>query len=173
MNIRKTTNTVFDGSAISIRDEIGAGDLGRIVALHGHVYDELDGFGLAFEAYVAKTISEYVLENECRGKIWLAECDGRLVGCAAIAERENNAGQLRWVLVDSECRGTGLGRRLVEDAINYCRQRGFNSVFLETTSGLSESMALYDKLGFKTVSETVVDLWDGPGDLITMELQLA
>jgi hypothetical protein len=63
---------------------VRCGDLGRIVTLHGEAYEGLPGFGLKFEAYVAKTIAEYVLDNSARGRAWLAERDGRLHGdCAA------------------------------------------------------------------------------------------
>ena len=49
-----------DIADIKIRHELRCGDLGRIIALHGVVYEPLGGFGLSFEAYVAKTIAEYV-----------------------------------------------------------------------------------------------------------------
>lgn len=172
MSSRPPTAPALDTNAISIRHVIETGDLGRIVALHGVEYDRIEGFGLKFEAYVAKTIAEYVLDNQSRGRIWLAEKAGRLVGCSAIAERGGNAGQLRWVLVDSSSRGAGLGRRLVEKAIKYCEDRSFARVYLETTVGLPESMALYDELGFEIISEDIAEMWDGPGDLITMEKRL-
>jgi len=156
---------------INIRHEIRCGDLGRIIALHGIVYEPLGGFGLKFEAYVAHTIAEYFLDNHSRGRIWLVEHDDRLLGCAAIAKRGDRKGQLRWVLVDPSTRGIGLGRFLVETALNYCVEQGLSSVYLETTDGLHESMDLYNKLGFKVTAEETVDLWDGPGTLITMQLQ--
>ena len=53
-----------DIAGIRIRDELRCGDLGRIITLHGVAYEPMVGFGLRFEAYVAKTIAEYVLDNE-------------------------------------------------------------------------------------------------------------
>ena len=104
--------------------------------------------------------------------MWLAEQDHRLVGCTAVALRDGNAAQLRWVLVDTAARGVGLGRRLVEAALDYCRDSGCSSVFLESTDGLPESQALYDDLGFETVSRNVEDLWDGVRPLIRMQMAL-
>ena len=60
---------------ISVRDELRAGDLGRIIALHGKCYEALPGFGLAFEAYVARTVAEYILDSGAKGRIWIAEND--------------------------------------------------------------------------------------------------
>jgi GNAT superfamily N-acetyltransferase len=162
-----------DCANIQIRDELRCGDLGRIISLHGVVYEPLGGFGLSFEAFVAKTIAEFVIDNESRGRIWLAERDDDLIGCVAIAERERKTGQLRWVLVDPEMRGCGLGRRLVMLALKHCVERGMASVSLETTDGLSESMQLYEKLGFEVLSTEMTDLWDGPRKLIRMRLPLS
>jgi N-acetylglutamate synthase-like GNAT family acetyltransferase len=132
----------------------------------------LPGFGLKFEAYVARTIAEFVLDNDARGRVWLAEQDDRLVGCTAIALRDGDAAQLRWVLVDTAARGVGLGRRLVEAALDFSRESGRSSVFLESTDGLPESQALYDDLGFETVSSDVEELWDGVRPLIRMQMRL-
>ena len=97
---------------IDIRHELRCGDLGRIVTLHGECYEPLPGFGLRFEAFVARTIAEFVLDNEANGRVWLAERGETLVGCTAIALRDDDRAQLRWVLVDPSARGIGLGRRL-------------------------------------------------------------
>jgi GNAT superfamily N-acetyltransferase len=155
-----------------VRTELRCGDLGRIVALHGTAYESLEGFGLRFEAFVAHTVAEFVLDNDARGRIWLAERDGRLAGCAAIAERPGNAAQLRWVLVDAASRGTGLGRSLVTAAIDWCIVRRFDCIRLETTEGLPVSMRLYRTLGFRTVSSESAELWDGRRTLIRMEKSL-
>jgi GNAT superfamily N-acetyltransferase len=157
----------------TVRTTLCAGDLGRIIELHGTVYDPLPGFGLHFEAYVGKTIAEFVLDNKAEGQIWQAERDGRLVGCTAIALRDGGRGQLRWVLVAASERGQGLGKQLVNNALQYCRDQSCGSVFLETTDGLKESQTLYEQLGFGVTSNTVEDLWDGPRPLIVMELPLA
>ena len=42
---------------ISVRKELRGGDLGRVIALHGECYDMLPGFGLPFEAFVARTVA--------------------------------------------------------------------------------------------------------------------
>jgi len=158
---------------IFIRTDLRPGDLGRIISLHGEVYDPMGGYGLQFEAFVGRTIAEFVLDNDARGQIWLAERGDRLVGCTAIALRDNNVGQLRWVLVDPSARGLGIGKQLVYSAMDYCREKGCERVFLETTDGLPESQTLYEKLGFEVTSEVVEELWDGPRPLIIMEMDLA
>ena len=107
---------------VTIRRDLRPGDLGRVIELHGRCYDMLPGYGLRFEAYVARTIAEYVLDADANGRMWLAERDGALLGCAAIVLRPGKRGQLRWVLVDPSTRGIGLGKKLVDRALDYCRR---------------------------------------------------
>lgn len=161
---------------ITIRDDLRPGDLGRIIALHGAAYaGERGHFGLPFEAYVAKTLAEFVLENEARGKVFLAERGADLVACAALVERPapegRVRGQLRWVIADPAVRGTGLGRRLVEMAIAHARASGCREVYLVTTDGLDASMALYRKLGFEMVSRDGETHWRD--DVATIRMRIA
>jgi len=155
-----------------IRHELRAEDLGRIIALHGKCYDPLPGFGLTFEAFVARTLAEYVLETSANGRIWLAERDGELIGCTAIVLRDKQQAQLRWVLVDQSARGAGLGKELISRALKFARDNACSTVILETTDGLPESQALYENLGFTVTANSEEELWDGPRPLIVMELPL-
>jgi len=157
---------------VTIRHDLRAGDLGRVIALHGRCYHDLPGFGITFEAFVARTIAEYVLDVGANGRLWLAERGDELVGCTAIVLRDDNLAQLRWVLVDPTARGIGLGKELVKRALDYSRESGCAKVFLETTDGLPESQTLYEKLGFVEVSNQPEELWDGVRPLIFMELPL-
>ena len=157
---------------ILIRHELRPGDLGSIIGLHGRCYEHLPGFGLMFEAYVARTVAEFVLDAGMLGRLWLAERGGEIVGCTAIVLREGNRGQLRWVLVDPAARGIGLGKELVNRALDYCHEKGCCDVFLETTDGLPESQTLYESLGFEVTYNEPVELWDGERPLIQMRLEL-
>ena len=158
---------------VHIRTGLRDGDIGRLIALHGEVYaNEAKNFGLRFEAMVARTVAEFVLDNDARGRVWLAESNERLVACCAIVLRGGAQGQLRWVLARPEVRGTGLGRRLVEGALDWCRAQGVQSVYLETTDGLAASRALYESIGFRETMRSTEALWRGEQTLIRMELEL-
>jgi len=158
---------------ITIRHQLRCGDLGRIISLHGKAYEALDGYGLRFEAFVAQTMAEFVLDNRGNGRIWLAERAGDLVGCAAIVLRDHDVAQLRWVVVDPAARGKGLGRNLMARTLAYAREKQCRRIVLETTDGLPESEALYEKLGFRITSDSSEELWDGRRRLIKMQLDLA
>ncbi|MFQ5563496.1 MAG: GNAT family N-acetyltransferase [Parvularculaceae bacterium] len=157
----------------SVRTVLRPGDLGRIVWLHGVAYEgETGHFGLGFEAYVARTIADWVLDSGAKGCVWLAEKDDALVGCAGMVAR-GDRGQLRWLLLAPEARGRGLGEKLVAAAVDYAADRGWSEVFLETTEGLDASMALYRRLGFSISEEKNEDIWGVKRKVITMVKRLA
>ncbi|MEW6073863.1 MAG: GNAT family N-acetyltransferase [Planctomycetota bacterium] len=99
---------------MTLRSDIRPGDLGAIVHLHGILYAREHGFDPTFGAYVAGPLAEFVRESRAGGRLWIAEREGRLVGCIAIVAAAPGVAQLRWLLPAPAARGRGLGRRVLE-----------------------------------------------------------
>lgn len=159
----------MSSAAFMIRDTRQPGDDALIVDLHRRGYAvHGDRFGPTFDSFVMETVVEAGLDDPARGRVWFAEREGTPLGCAAMVNR-GERGQLRWVVVSPEARGLGLGRTLVNLAMNHAAVCGHKSVFLETTDALDASKALYDSLGFVTVNDTLAPLWHGEGRLVVME----
>jgi ribosomal-protein-alanine N-acetyltransferase len=57
-------------------------------------------------------------------------------------------GHILNIAVDPAYRRKGLGKRLLEYALDYCRQLGAERVELEVRTGNSAAIALYQKYGF-------------------------
>jgi GNAT superfamily N-acetyltransferase len=72
--------------------------------------------------------------------------------------------QLRWLLIDPEVRGYGLGRRLLEEALDFCRKAEYSSMFLWTVNTLPVAAMLYQSVGFKQTEELTHKLW---GSVVT------
>lgn len=143
-----------------IRTDIRPGDIGRVVELHGELYAREHGLDHTFEGYVAAGLGEFAAGfDEGKDRLWLAEEDGRLVGSVAIAGRMDGTAQLRWFLVRPEARGSGLGGRLLHEAVDFCRGCGFRSVFLWTISELKAAAHLYRRAGFTLTERTTHDIW--------------
>ena len=68
---------------------------------------------------------------------------------------------MRWFIIDRGYRGKGLGRALMDRAIDFARQAGFVSLYLTTFRGLEAARHLYETSGFKLVSESTDDRWHG------------
>jgi GNAT superfamily N-acetyltransferase len=143
-----------------IRTEMRPGDLGEIVRLHGVLYAEEYGLDNTFEAYVAGPLSEFVLSEDKRGeRVWVVEVGGKVAGCIAIVRVGEGVAQLRWFLLTPETRGRGLGKRLMEEAVNFCRKEGYRRIILWTFSELETATALYRRWGFVKAEEKAHRIW--------------
>ncbi len=144
---------------ITLRTHLEPGDLGSIVRLHGVVYAQEYGFDTTFEAYVAGPLAEFIRCCTDRSRLWIAERGDHLVGCIAIVGTSEMEAQLRWFLVDPSARGLGLGRKLLQEAIAFCKCCGYRTVFLWTVSALTAAARLYRLVGFEKVEERPAQQW--------------
>jgi putative acetyltransferase len=46
-------------------------------------------------------------------------------------------------------RGMGLGKKLIELALNYAKESGYRQVYIETMPELKKAMGIYEKFGFR------------------------
>ena len=148
-------------AAPELRTQIRPGDTGLVARLHGVEYSEQYGLDQRFEAHVARGFSDFVLalaEDPGAGRAWLAEDDAGLAGCIAITRESPSHGRLRWFLVARRARGHGLGRRLLDEALAYARER-FESIELETFSELTTAAAMYRDAGFDLVDSSPQSDW--------------
>ena len=142
-----------------IRTDLRPGDLRAIVRLHGVTYGRERGWDATFEAYLAIPLAEFVIEASPRERIWVAEHEETLAGCIAVVESSPETAQFRWFLVAPECRGSGLGRRLLREAISFCRETCHTEIMLWTERSLTAAAHLYQTEGFRKVEEKSVRLW--------------
>ncbi|MEW6572468.1 MAG: GNAT family N-acetyltransferase [Bacillota bacterium] len=149
------------------------GDLGQVLYLHGLLYAQEYGFDLSFEEYVAAGLAEFAASyNPERDRLWVAEADGRVVGSIAIFGRTKTAAQLRWFIVHPDHRGQGLGRVLLAEAIAFCEERAFRTVYLWTLAHLDAARRLYESFGFRKTEEKAHVLWGQPLTEERYELRL-
>jgi GNAT superfamily N-acetyltransferase len=144
---------------IRIRHEFAPGDVGRLVELHGILYAQEYGFDHTFEAYVAGPLAEFVLHQTVRERIWLVDVDDVLMGSIAIVKHNETEAQLRWYLLHPSLRGRGLGSRLMEESIAFCRRQGYTKVFLWTVSSLVTAAHIYTRAGFRMTEEHTHSIW--------------
>jgi GNAT superfamily N-acetyltransferase len=138
------------------------GLIGRVSELHAKYYAENWKFGSFFEGKVAIELSEFVTNyNNSRDRIWSLVFDGLIEGSITIdgsSEKENIA-HLRWFIISEKLRGTGAGNFLMEQALSFCRDAEFDSIYLWTFQGLSSARHIYEKFGFKITEERYGNHW--------------
>ncbi|ARU92664.1 bifunctional helix-turn-helix transcriptional regulator/GNAT family N-acetyltransferase [Tatumella citrea] len=139
-----------------------AGMIGRITEMHGGYYAREHNFGHFFEAKVAAGLADFTarLDKPCN-QIWLAMLNDRIVGSVAIDGEDlgNNEAHLRWFILDDGCRGSGLGRKLIEEAMRFCDEKKFSSVQLWTFNKLTAARRLYESFGFELSKQWEGDQW--------------
>ena len=85
------------------------------------------------------------------GHILMAYADGAAVGCVALIPVESGVFELSKMAVAPAQRGRGIGRRLLEYAIEESRRRGIRSLFLGSSTKLANAIHLYEAVGFRHV----------------------
>lgn len=126
-----------------------------MVMAHGEIYAQQFGWNTDFEALVARIVADYATEHDpAKEAAWIAEVDGRRVGCIMlIAADRPGVAKLRILLVSRHARGLGAGRRLVEECLDFARTVGYRQVTLWTNDVLTSARRIYQAYGFVLTDE--------------------
>jgi ribosomal-protein-alanine acetyltransferase len=82
----------------------------------------------------------------------VAEVDGEVVGYL-VAWIVGDSCELNRIAVAPCMRSRGVGKRLLYELINYCKNRNVKEIFLEVRESNQEAISLYESHGFEKVSE--------------------
>jgi GNAT superfamily N-acetyltransferase len=154
----KTTETADTGGRRqpALLREARREDVPEIVAL---LADDAIGAGRegpADDAYYAAF--ELIAADE-RNQVLVAEADGRIVGTLqltmipGLSRHGMLRGQIEGVRVSSASRGQGLGRVMIERAIEVARGQGCGLVQLMSDKRRPDAVRFYQSLGFTASHE--------------------
>ncbi len=138
------------------------GTIGRITELHSTYYFDHWRFGLYFEAKVANELSEFFQRyDSSRDGIWIATMNSRVEGSVVIdgIHAETEGAHLRWFIVADALRGKGVGKKLINSAIDFCNIKGYKKIYLWTFEGLNAARYLYENAGFKLTKQQSGAQW--------------
>ena len=138
------------------------GAIGRVAELHGTYYYQHWGFHLVVESKVAMELSEFLRRcKEARDGFWVASIEEKIVGSIAIdgVHHEGECAHLRWFIVARENQGNGVGSKLLNEAIGFCREKKYDRIYLWTFAGLHPARHLYEKFGFRLCEEHEGEQW--------------
>jgi GNAT superfamily N-acetyltransferase len=130
--------------------ELNEGDLESLVEL----YEQLDGSNEGFTAKAARAIWKSEIEGNKNIKYFGVIEDGKVVStcfCLIIPNLTrlgSSACFVENVVTDKDHRGQGLGKKIMERAIAFARERGCYKVILESASFRKEAHQFYKNLGF-------------------------
>lgn len=131
-----------------------AGDFGWIIHRHGHLYATEYGFNNSFEALIAKIIADYANAHDATCEAcWVAEHRGKVVGSIFVMKQSDQVAKLRLLYVEPDARGLGIGKLLVNTAIQFAKHTGYETMTLWTNAQLESARFIYEKAGFQKVGE--------------------
>jgi N-acetylglutamate synthase-like GNAT family acetyltransferase len=149
-------------SEIQISPGYRAGLIGRVIDMHMAYYAPFAGFGQRFESVLAGGLASFCDRlHHPNNQIWLAIQDQQIIGSLAIDGEDlgNNTAHLRWFIMDDKVRGTGVGCRLLTQALQFVDLQKFEETHLWTFKGLNAARHLYEKNDFKLVEENLGNQW--------------
>jgi GNAT superfamily N-acetyltransferase len=149
------------------------GFLGRMIQMQGEYYDVVWSIPeLNLEVMMARQMCDFHDKYvPGRDLLLTAHIDGVIAGYIAVvgSQEERPGARLRWFLVDEKYRGQGIGRALLKRAIEFCRQKGFKTVWLWTMEHLERARGLYEVAGFRYIENSTIDI---PEHGLIMEMSL-
>lgn len=138
------------------------GVLGKITESHATYYWKHWNFDISFEIQVAHELADF-LRNFDPGidGFWAVTRGSDFCGAVAVDGHyiAEQAARLRWFIVEEKYQGAGIGRILIQKAVEFSRLSGHQRIYLWTFKGLDSARHLYEASGFKMSVEHVVDQW--------------
>lgn len=136
-------------------------DIDFVISRQILLYETEYGFTSdVWKTYVAeavyKLVDQFDPQRDC---MLILERDGVPCGCIAIAHADQTTAQLRFFFVEASLRGLGAGRRLMDTAMAFCREKNYRHVFLWTCDRLDAARYLYAKNGFRITNTHENNEW--------------
>lgn len=83
------------------------------------------------------------------GQICIADANDESVGCCALIVIAPGELELAKMTVSESARGRGVGRMLLQFAIDEARRMGAHRLYLESNTKAAAAIHLYEQLGFR------------------------
>lgn len=170
-----------DGQEVSIREAVKE-DAKSIIDFYNFVGGETDFLSFGKNEFV-KNISDYECfldntRNEQNSIILLAEVKNAIIGIASINSspkaRYKHVGEFG-IVIEQRYWGLGLGRKIVENIINWAKSNGITrKINLVTNENNYKAIDLYKKMGFEVegILKNNININGVYGNTIMMGLQI-
>lgn len=146
---------VTDTNQIDIRHATSTDqDALAVLYAEARLGDSSDPIAAKFDV---DTLVRKYLEHES-SRLWVAEIgDSGPVGMIGLWPTDTHTAELRHLRVSKDHRSKGIGRVLVEHAVDECRKRDMLKVTLDTYVERKPAVALFEKLGFQLAGTRSID----------------
>ena len=145
-------NRLSDANDVITIRSFTPSDIEYVISRHKTLYYAERHLSDVFSAYVDRIVyafaDRYDPEADCLN---ILECNGVPAGSIAVAKVDDRTAQLRFFMLEPEMRKRGYGNRLMELALDFCREKGYRKVFLLTITAQVVARHIYETHGFYRV----------------------
>jgi GNAT superfamily N-acetyltransferase len=124
---------------------------------------------LCFQDFEKELQTLHKVYNPPTGCIILAKENEQVIGCIALKPIGEGVCEMKRLYVRPSARGKALGKKLVEELIDFAKKAGYNTMKLDTISSLKEAINLYQSKGFV---KTEAYVYNPLSDVLYYELKL-
>jgi len=159
--MRTVTPTPIAIRRATLADAFRLGEIGSatFTETFAHLYDPGDLAAFLQETHSPEIWARRLQENHLA--VWLAEGpDGTAVGYASagpcklpVPDLESNAGELFQLYLRANHHGRQLGSQLLETALAWLGEHGFDPLYIGVWSGNAGAQRLYARYGFRRCGE--------------------
>jgi GNAT superfamily N-acetyltransferase len=125
---------------------------------HREIYEDSsiggDDPGLEFDAH---------LSHVGAGRIWVAVSAEEVVGLVSLIVDGEQA-EVEPIVVSSRHRGLGIGRKLLDHAIEKARKTGVLCLGVKPVARNEEAISFFYEAGFATLGHIQMFMWLGPAE---------
>lgn len=134
------------------------------------------GRGRSLEEFISVLEQERELEDlenyqqvymENRGLLLAALHAGKVIGTGGIRKRDEATAELKRIWLLEQYHGQQIGFRVVQQLLDFAREQGYATAYLETTRRNKRALGFYGKMGFYEIPSPYED-----DDDVSMELKL-
>jgi N-acetylglutamate synthase-like GNAT family acetyltransferase len=115
-------------------------------------------------------VPKFYQDND-KSNFWLALKDGDLIGTVGLIAKNEHLAFLKRMAIKKEFRHQGLGKQLLETAVNFAKEKGLQKVYAGTVEENPNAIRFYEKHGFKRIEEVPEDIASA-SDSVCLELSL-
>jgi len=92
------------------------------------------------------------------GNFWIAIVENMVIGSIALKDIGNSRGALRKMFVHKDFRGKeyGVGHTLLNNLLEWARQKNFKEILLGTTERFVAAQRFYEKNGFTIIEKQLL-----------------
>ena len=115
-------------------------------------FAELDGrFVGGFDPGDSLTTDNESMREQNGGIFVVARLGCTVAACGGVQRHNDYTGEIKRMWVNPQCRGIGLGRRMLAELEGHIARLGYGHIVLDTNDVLKEAIAMYERSGYREI----------------------